>query len=157
MKFDATYLSHSSWTIIPEEFQGYPKSWAVVNSLASSTLQSENIPKVSNILGHFKAFFFTKFYFPAKRPTFAYSMSYIFRNLICFSAQFELSWNIFSAYCNASDLLTPAGWYVHFFLQCFLGGIWWLWNMKLREIHLTYTYWPPRILCSSDGFCPDDK
>ena len=33
--------------------------------------------------------FFTKFYFLAKRSTFAYSMSYIFRNLICFSGQFD--------------------------------------------------------------------
>ena len=101
--------------------------------------------------------FFYKILFPGQTVNFSYSMSYIFRNLICFSGQFELFWNIFSAYCNASDLLTPTGWYVNFFLQCFLGGIWWLWNMKLREIHLTYTYWPPRILCPSDGFCPDDK
>ena len=38
-----TYLV---WTVIPQSFQGYPKSWSGVISSASSTLQSQHIRKV---------------------------------------------------------------------------------------------------------------
>ena len=36
------------WTLIPKRFQVYPKIWPGVNSSASITLQSENIPQMSN-------------------------------------------------------------------------------------------------------------
>ena len=75
-----------------------------LDSLALNTFRSENIPKVVQIFWSFSGFFWSKFNFLAKQSTFALSMSYIaFLESFWFSGQFELSWKIFSASCDASD------------------------------------------------------
>ena len=59
--------------------------------------------KLSEIIGDFMAFFWTKFNFLAKRPPFAYNMSYM--NIVRkrLSSEIELSRSIFSASCDGLD------------------------------------------------------
>ena len=60
----STYLV---WTIIPQSFQGYRKSWPGVIGLASSTLQSRPFQKVVH---DFRCFFVDKISFPSQTVNF---------------------------------------------------------------------------------------
>ena len=81
LNFDATDLPHSYvvWTVIPQNFQGYPKSQPSVISLASSTLQSQPIRKVVHDFRCFLVFFWHNRFSRAKLSTLhSYSESYCF-------------------------------------------------------------------------------
>ena len=71
LNFDATDLPHSYvvWTVIPQNFQGYPKSRPSVIGLAASTLQSKPIPKVIHDFWCFLVFF-DRISFPAQTVNF---------------------------------------------------------------------------------------
>ena len=63
-------------------FQGYSKSWPGVKRLASWSSQSEVMPIFVRSRWPFLGVFSTRSFFPAKRSTFTYSMSYIFWKLL---------------------------------------------------------------------------
>ena len=63
--------------VIPQRLQECPWSWPGVNNLASSSFQSEDIPKVVQNFGSFWGCFLMKMISPVKRLTFASHILYL--------------------------------------------------------------------------------
>ena len=105
------------WTVIPQSFQGYPKSWPGVIGLASSTLQSQHIRKVVHHFRCFSRFFLDKIDFPDKTVTFAYSTSYIFRKLLIWRFLWAVRKHFLSILRGVTFLLTQWDAYVNSILH----------------------------------------
>ena len=71
-----------------------------MNSLAFSTLQTENIPKIVQHFGSFWGYFVKKLNLPAKRSTCVDGMLSLQSESLCFSGQSGLFGTSFSASCE---------------------------------------------------------
>ena len=71
-----------------------------MNSLAFSTLQTENIPKIVQHFGSFWGYFVKKLNLPAKRSTCVDGMLSLQSKSLCFSGQSGLFGTSFSASCE---------------------------------------------------------